>query len=545
MKKALQPKPDVCLLLEGTYPYVSGGVSTWVHQIITALPDLRFSLYFIGSEKAQNLDYKYKLPSNVISVEEVYLHDPEDGKSSRRAPELADGVAAELQSLLRQLTLGNPSVQDELKLLMAVSREVMRLAGQRVQFDSFWNDPGTWDLLADLYDRGAKGESFIDFFWSVRALVAPVWRLLAGLGKVPPARMYHSLCTGYSGFIAGVAALQFESIFLLSEHGIYVRERVAEIQKARWIHDTPVIRPDIYRQPGFLRQLWIDFFKLLGRFAYGAANHITSLFEKNAIIQQEFGAEMNKVEIIPNGIHVPDFYQLRGKRRAKKQLTPERRNIGFIGRIVPIKDIKTLLKAARHVCDRMPEAKFLVAGPKDEDPEYAAECDALLEQLSLQQNVTFMGQQNRDDVLPDMDLMLLTSISEGLPFVILEAFAAGIPCVSTDVGACRELIEGRPSEQPNYGPAGLIAPVGNAEQLGDAIVRILADPAVADAMGDAGRARAEAHYSRDAVVRRYRELYQLTPKDFARVGRTTTRQIMSDVTAPVPSVTAARESRAR
>lgn len=73
MKSAFQPKPDVCLLLEGTYPYVSGGVSTWVHQIINALPEYQFSLFFIGSEKAANVKFKYTLPPNIISIEEIYL----------------------------------------------------------------------------------------------------------------------------------------------------------------------------------------------------------------------------------------------------------------------------------------------------------------------------------------------------------------------------------------------------------------------------------------------------------------------------------------
>ena len=71
----LKPSPDICLLLEGTYPYVSGGVSTWVHQIITALPDLTFCVFFIGSEKADYTKFKYEPPANVLSVEEIYLHE--------------------------------------------------------------------------------------------------------------------------------------------------------------------------------------------------------------------------------------------------------------------------------------------------------------------------------------------------------------------------------------------------------------------------------------------------------------------------------------
>ncbi|MCB1079661.1 MAG: DUF3492 domain-containing protein, partial [Verrucomicrobiae bacterium] len=67
---------DVCLLLEGTWPYVRGGVSTWVHQILTALPDLRFAVVFIGAEKAAAGQWKYEPPSNLVNFTELFLFDP-------------------------------------------------------------------------------------------------------------------------------------------------------------------------------------------------------------------------------------------------------------------------------------------------------------------------------------------------------------------------------------------------------------------------------------------------------------------------------------
>jgi polysaccharide biosynthesis protein PelF len=308
---------------------------------------------------------------------------------------------------------------------------------------------------------------------------------------------------------------------------------VSELQKARWITDPPVIRPDLYRQPAMLRLIWIEFFKLLGRFAYQTANYVTSLFENNARTQVDFGADARRIEIIPNGIHVPDFYQLRGKRRATRQLNYGRKNVGFIGRVVPIKDVKTLLKSARLVVNLLPDAQFLIAGPMDEEPDYAEECLTLVKHLGLEEHVKFLGSVQVQDLLVELDLMILTSISEGLPFVVLESYAAGVPIVSTDVGACRELIEGRPDEKPNYGPGGFVVPVGNAEQLADGMIRILTDPQLGDQMGDAGRQRVEAHYASQTVIKRYRQLYQLTPKDFTRTGLVPLHRLNLD-TSSVP-----------
>ncbi len=532
MKSAFQPKPDVCLLLEGTYPYVAGGVSTWVHQIINALPEYQFSLFFIGSEKAANTSYKYQLPSNIISIEELYLHEPARGGKSSHAP---DAACVELLTLARNFLFDSPASTGETTAFLAISRVMQRLS-KVTTFDAVWGHPLVWDLVCDVYEKYAPEESFLDFFWAVRALCEPVWKIIAGIDRVPPARMYHSLCTGYAGFAAGIAASNFESAFLLSEHGIYVRERVSELQKARWITDPPVIRPDLYRQPALLRRIWIEFFKLLGRFAYQTANYVTSLFENNARTQVEFGADPRRIEIIPNGIHGPDFYKLRGKRRAARQLNFSRKNVGFIGRVVPIKDIKTLLKSARIVVNLLPDTQFLIAGPMDEEPEYAEECLTLVQHLGLQDHVKFLGSVKVQELMIELDLMILTSISEGLPFVILESYAAGVPIVSTDVGACRELIEGRADEKPSFGPGGFVVPVGNAEQLADGMIRILTDPLLGDQMGDAGRQRVEAHYASQTVVKRYRQLYQLTPKDFNRTGLVPLHRLHITSTA-VPTVT--------
>jgi polysaccharide biosynthesis protein PelF len=501
-----KPSPDVCLLLEGTYPYVSGGVSTWVHQIIGALPDLNFSIFFIGSQRDDAAKYKYDLPPNVISVEEAYLHDrPLPGRG--RGKDQPAAVHQAVRQLLRHAP-GDPAASTSLAALASAVAELARTTS----FDTFWRHGGTWELIQELYQTYAEEGSFLDFFWSLRSLVEPVWRLMASVLQVPAARVYHSLSTGYAGFVGGLAARQYEGAFLLSEHGIYVRERIADLQKARWIHDPPMLRPDLFQRPALLRRIWIAFFELLGRFAYHSAHRITTLFGRNAEFQIALGAPSHKLEIIPNGVHSPDFYQLRGQRTSLISQHPERQTVGFLGRVVSIKDVKTLLRAARLTVDQLPGARFLIAGPLDEEVEYATACQELSRQLGLENHVQFLGPQRRDDLLPAIDVMLLTSLSEGLPFVILEAFAAGIPCISTDVGSCRELIEGRPDENPACGPAGFIAPVGDAQRLAAALVRLLQDRALGSRMGEAGRARATRFYARDQVVQRYHQLYQMTTR---------------------------------
>ena len=109
----------------------------------------------------------------------------------------------------------------------------------------------------------------------------------------------------------------------------------------------------------------------------------------------------------------------------------------------------------------------------------------------------------------DFELPTDTSFDRLLPQeqrrLVLEAFAAEIPVVSTDVGACRELVEGTSSDHAER--AGFVVPVGDAEKLAGALLELAADPARAAAFGRAGRRRVEQGYTQDGVISRFRSLY--------------------------------------
>ena len=492
---------DVCLVLEGTYPYVSGGVSTWVHQIISAIPDLRFSVLFIGADRDAKAQYRYQLPENVISVDEVYLFDR--SRFWLKAPVTPAAIAGLLQKC--RVALAAEGSKAETGEFAELFSEAASLA-KRASIDAIWKDSALWDLVSGLYNDHCDNEPFLDFFWACRFLAEPVWNLLGSLHRAPKAKLYHSPSTGYAGVVAALAAKQHGAPFLLSEHGIYVRERIAEIHKAAWLHDAESVRPKLLPEDSVLRTMWIRFFALLARFSYESAGHITTLFAANAEQQVDFGAPREKIEVIPNGISLQEFDEIARQRRdwlAKR----EHPVVGFLGRVVAIKDVKTLLHAAAGVHREVPSTRFLIAGPNAEEPEYFRECQALVDRLGLRDAVDFPGAMDRADVLGEIDVMVLTSVSEGLPFVVLEAFGAGVPLVLTDVGACSELIHGQAGETPAFGAAGIVTRVGDSQAIAQGLMALLNDPDRKRAMGDAGRARVQAHYTQDAVVGRFRALY--------------------------------------
>ena len=500
----LKPLSDVCLLLEGTYPYVSGGVSSWVDQIVRGMPDLTFSLFYLGNQRAIRGTPHYKLPENVTSLSEVYLYD-------KLSPaELTPGkVPREVRRLFYQALRGFLTEKADARRIAQFWELIERLdaAGGKFRFGNLCKDFEAWELQLELYNQLAATESFIDFFWTTRFLPLPVWHLLSGRHELPAARVYHSVTTGYAGLIGAVAARKFDAPYLITEHGIYNNERLAEISRADWIYEAENTAFRYSEGLSVFKRLWVEFFFFLSRVAYSSADLVFALYQGNATLQVGYGADAHKIEVLPNGIDPNKFDQALQKRAERMRTRSEKHCIGFIGRVVTIKDVKTLIRAARILAQNVPGAFIQIIGPTGEDQEYFEECQGMVNEFGLQEVVLFLGSQNILKVLDQLDVMILTSLSEGLPLVILEAFSVGIPVVATDVGACRELLYGRTPEDQALGPAGVITRVSSPSETADALQKMVTNPPLLREMGLAGRQRAEKYYTQKALLARYHQVY--------------------------------------
>lgn len=500
---------DVCLVLEGTYPYVQGGVSSWVHQIVTEMHDLKFAIFYLGSTQAQAGERRYAVPSNVIVLEEVFLFEPlPDGAVEPGAVPAA--LKGELYPALEKMYLA-PEISARLDAFWAVLGllDQIEAAGGNFTFGNLCRDPEAWQLLLKGCGEGnLVDESFIDFFWTLRYMHLPAWIALRARHRIPKARMYHSISTGYAGLMGAVAARQANVPYLITEHGLYTKERIAEISQATWIYDPPNRHLDLRSGLGPFKQLWINLFTFLGQVSYASAHATIALFAGNHKLQEEFGADPSRLRAIPNGIDPDKFDQARSKREARLASGfGEKIMIGFIGRVVPIKDVKTLIRAAGIVTAREPRAVFHIIGPTEENPEYYEECRLMAELAGLEDKFLFLGSKNIREVIDTLDVCVLTSISEGLPLIILECYAAGVPCVCTDVGACRELVYGRTAEDKAIGPAGYLTGIGSPADTADALLRAIASPANVLKLGAAGRTRVERHYRQDEIMGIYRDYY--------------------------------------
>lgn len=212
---------------------------------------------------------------------------------------------------------------------------------------------------------------------------------------------------------------------------------------------------------------------------------------------EEKGFPPQKLAVIPNG--VPDPAPLTASRRAELDtalgLDAEAEVVSIVGRLVPQKAHERFLQAAAAVKAERPQARFLIVG----DGERRAELEAMAAELELGGTVLFTGiRSDAADVIARSNLLVFSSVWEGLSIAALEALARGVPVVSTDVAGAQELLTTG---------AGVIVPQDSAA-LAEAISAALADPAGRERMGTEGR---RLHAERFSVARMnagYRELYQ-------------------------------------
>lgn len=507
---------NVCLLLEGTYPYVRGGVSSWVRQIIEGMPQLSFSIIYLGADSETQGQMMFSLPENLVHLEVHYLLEPGTLKPE---PSMMQRAATYFPKLLSQSqdecskqasydesdALHANLKQSKSSLDAAIVKGFAKLmSGEKaIGARELATDEQSWNSIRKHYADAPEDLDFNHYFWSVRSMHDPLFKLSDIASAAPSADIYHSVSTGYAGFLGSLIAQQRGVPFIISEHGIYTKERELDLAQVDWIpanHDP--FKVGLNDNMSYLRSTWIRFFGSLGKMAYASASEVFSLYEGNRLRQIADGAKPETLTVIPNGVDVQRYEKVR---RPIDAAVP--RVMVLIGRIVPVKDIKNFIRTMQIVHASMPEIEGWLYGPDDEDVAYARECRDLINSLGLASVVKFKGFDRPDNIFPLVGLSVLSSVSEGQPLVVLEGFAAGIPAVTTDVGSCAELIYGIDEDDRALGQAGAIAPIANPEALARASIELLSSEEQWHLASRSAVARVERYYSDIDMIARYQQAY--------------------------------------
>lgn len=484
---------DICLLVEGAYPYVTGGVSNWLHELVSNLPNLTFAIVHLGARPEPQRKVLYRLPQNVLEFHEIFLHDP---NRVARLKHARHRFAAwpHFHALHEAVALGKP--YESQHFMEQLSRP--GFAGLTAS-NLFYSREG-WDLLVKLYQLYAPQESFVDFFWTFRFTYLPIFTILETV--LPTAQVYHAVSTGFCGLLGALAKIRSGRPFIVTEHGIYTREREIEIAQSTWMSQlTPEHRRRNQRL-GFFQQWWLNIYRFMEKITYDVADALISITGVNQKYQLKCGVDVQKTLVVPNGINIERLAHLPTQKDASRFL------VGFIGRIVPIKDVKTFIRAIQIAHATIPDLEVYLVGPTEEDAPYFQECRQLVALLNLTTLVHFTGPADVKLYYSKLDIVVLTSLSEGQPLVILEANCAKLPVVATDVGACRELLTGISPEDEALGASGLVTPVASPCETANAIIQLWRDSALRLRMGEAGQKRVQRFYRQEKLYNTYNQIYQ-------------------------------------
>jgi len=465
----------VCLVCEGSYPYIAGGVSDWVQMLCSNLSDVEFVIWSIATTKEEMSELKYDLPENVKDVVTVYL-----GEEALQDHYRNIRISEREKKVLRRFVSEEGESVSWASILEFFKKNRKKAA-------DIVMSKGFYEVCLEEYGKTAGTESFRQYLGSFREMYFSLLNPLSG--EIPKADLYHTLSTGYAGVLASAASYVEKKPLILTEHGIYTREREEDIIRADWINSD-------------FKELWIQFFKKLALITYNQASLVTSLFENNKALQVELGCPEAKIQIVPNGVAAEEYTDLENKHMLKEGGF----HIGAPMRVAPEFDVKTLILAFEQVLEKVPNANLWIMGDYEKESAYYLECLNLLDVLKIS-NVIFLGEEERKNLFPEMNLLVLSGINEEQSLTMLGGMAAGKPFVCTNVGDCMGLLEGKVGD--TFGRAGYVVPVMDSKTLADTIIQCANEPETLQAMGEAAMKRVSTYYRREDFLNRYKSIYDL------------------------------------
>jgi glycosyltransferase involved in cell wall biosynthesis len=590
---------SVVLCTEGTYPYCTGGVSTWADILIRKLADVDFSLLAIMMHPY--LTMKFDLPANVVRMIQVPLWGTEEPAEyiselkfseifvNKLKPDLS--VRKTFKEILETIVLAiyseNPNLE-ELGGTMHKLHDIFAEHDYRTLFRAEWfwrffyrlflevhefspefslhefRNGYSMDLLSDRVEAGGFGialESAPGTFERLNELVRcprffDIWLARCGaleitddialyaestrefrsrdfslltlrkqrevlmlnrllleltfpeacpkmvetsgdpptvydaveslrwlyrffitlLAPLPEADVYHSSAAAFCGLPCILAKQKYGSRFLLTEHGIYVREQYLFASRER----MP------FRSKEFLMGL----VGLVAKLNYRYADRISPVCDYNKRWELRYGAPEENIRVIYNGIDTRRFRRITVERDSRPTVV-------MIARIDPLKDIETFILTCAEVRKRFPAVLFKLFGPKLNE-EYFLRCMDLVKDLGLKNSFCWAGETSMPELaINEGDVVLLTSISEAFPFSVIEGMACEKVIVSSDVGGAGEVLEGY----------GFVVKPRNHLEFAEKIVYALEHPAESAEIGVEARQRIKSGFRTDDMVRNYRETY--------------------------------------
>jgi len=473
----------VAILHEGTYPYYKGGVSVWTHNLVRSLKDFEFLILSLTTKPFRKPIFQP--PPNVQQIlqipmwgtemvgehlKEVTVWDLIRLNARTNDYDVREKFVPHLRKFLEEIKVGGRDPEaigealSEMQKFLSAHSHVKTFKSMYV-----WNAIREEILEDELYSSIRTS-----FMISLASILRHIMRMFSY--QYPDADVYHSSAAALCGLIGVVKKIRDETPYMVTEHGVYFRERMLDVY-------PEMTMPE--------KILWMNMFKAITLVNYYYADRILPVCEFNIEWESEFGIPKDKIEVIYNGVDVQKF------RPIEVDVEEGVRPIVVMTRIEKLKDILNVIEAMHYVGREVSEAVCEIYGPVN-DERYFNLCKRRVEELGLEEHVRFMGPTDTPELAYNRaEVVVHPSLSEGFPFVVIEAMACGKPVVAADVGGVKEAV----------GDAGVVVPPRAPKDLADAVVGLMEDEKLRIEIGDRARERVLSLFTYERFIEDYRRIY--------------------------------------
>lgn len=480
-------KIKVMLSTEGTYPFHQGGVSTWCDILVQKMPEYEFVLYSIIMNPY--VTQKFTLPPNtkLIKVPLWGTEEPSENltipfsqvflSKRRTTPKV---IKEEFMPLFTELI---DEFAAKVKNSARLGRVLLKLHDffEEYEYKAAFKSKIVWECFKEqVLKLTLEPDSGLDEpnIFALTQSLGWIYRFLNVINTpIPEVDVAHSSAAAFCGIPCVLAKLKYGTPFILTEHGVYLREQYFSLSSRGYI--------------SYMNTFLIRMIQSVTSLNYFYADQVSPVCNYNTRWEKQFGVREKNIKVIYNGVD-KDVYAPGNYIRTDKSPT-----VVSVARIDPLKDIKTLLQSAALLVKKIPDVKFLVYGSVSVE-SYYKECMELKASLGLGDNFVFKG--HTSDVpaaYRSGDIVVLSSISEAFPYSVVEAMLTGKPVVATDVGGIKEAL----------GDGGILVEPRNPQQLSDGMEKLLSDNLLREEMAQEARDRALNFFTLDRVLEMYNLSY--------------------------------------
>ncbi|OSY89008.1 glycosyl transferase [Tenacibaculum holothuriorum] len=481
----------VLLITEGTYPYNYGGVSSWTHTLCNMVSETDFYLYSLNA--SLELKPKYEVSNNVKEIIQLPLWTPYEpfdfidyGVSYE---EILQKKLATSSKIIKSKFIDTFSVFIENLIsddcnLNQLEKSIYKLYSYFKKYDfkttlsshivySFFKNL----LLSNTSLESSEKINLNDVTFGLRW----IYRVLLTLSiPVPKVDITHITLTGFPIIPALIAKKEHGAAIVATEHGIFIREKMIYVNSSYFSF--------------FLKSLMIKCSQNIAKLAYTRSDKVLSVSKFNTKWEFGYGVLEENSKVIYNGIDENRFVP--GEKPTPLKNIP---TVVAIARIFALKDIVTMIKTCNEVKQTINNIQFIVYGDKNAEPEYTQQCEELIKEFNLENNFVLAGHHSAPNkAFLEGDISILTSISEGFPYTVIESMSCAIPVVATDVGGVAEAITKE---------TGFVCKARDYKALASKVVFLLQNEQLRKKMGENARKRVLEHFTIDKIIKAYQNEY--------------------------------------